>query len=177
MTWLAVAAIVVVAIGLYVSWTAQRLDRLHARLDAAAGALHGQLRSRADLAGVIAGSRELPAPVAAGLAAAARTAAATTALGADRERVESALSQAMTDAVVALPARDAERQAVVDAVMRAAIARRIHNDAVRDALVVRRRWIVRLFHLAGHAPRPSYFEMDDAALAITDVARAASPYD
>ena len=62
---------------------------------------------------------------------------------------------------------------------RASFARQFHNDAVRDALVLRRRWIVRIFHLAGTAPRPTFFEIDDATVnrsaEISDVAGSTQP--
>ena len=48
------------------------------------------------------------------------------------------------------------------------MARRFHNDAVRAARALRRHRKVRWFRLAGHAPFPLAFEMDDeppAALA------------
>ena len=41
------------------------------------------------------------------------------------------------------------------------MARRFHNDAVRAARAVRRHRKVRWFRLAGHAPFPLAFEMDD----------------
>ncbi len=41
--------VVLVAIGLYLSWTAGRLDRLHARIDAARAALDAQLLRRASI--------------------------------------------------------------------------------------------------------------------------------
>lgn len=193
MVWLAVVAIVVVATGLYAHWAARRLDRLHRRLDAAAAALDEQLRARADAAAALdeqlrtgVGARLAPAavqlsgPARETLAAAAAAARLTTGLGHDREAVESALSRALYDVVLALPtgpALPAPAAAVVDAHLRASFARSFHNDAVRDALVVRRRRIVRLLHLAGHAPRPAYFEIDDAPLEIPRIAAVAAPYD
>jgi hypothetical protein len=51
-----------------------------------------------------------------------------------------------------------------DEALRATFARRFHNDAVRDALVVRDRRLVRWLRLAGSAPHPAYFEMDDEEL-------------
>ncbi len=45
--WIAVALF---AIGLYLSWTAGRLDRLYARIDAARAALDAQLLRRASVA-------------------------------------------------------------------------------------------------------------------------------
>jgi 8-oxo-dGTP pyrophosphatase MutT (NUDIX family) len=39
------------------------------------------------------------------------------------------------------------------------LARRVHNDAVRDTLALRRKRSVRWLRLAGRAPLPSYFEI------------------
>ncbi|NUT51270.1 MAG: NUDIX domain-containing protein, partial [Saccharothrix sp.] len=46
-----------------------------------------------------------------------------------------------------------------DAEQRVVLARRVHNDAVRDTLALRRRRSVRWLRLAGTAPTPSYFEI------------------
>jgi hypothetical protein len=140
----------------YSLWTAKRLDRLHARVDAATAALDGQLRQRAVAA--LAFGEGGRTPAARDLVHAARVALATSGLGHDREAVESALSRALVAA-----ARDAGGT-LADMATRTALARRFHNDAVRDALVVRRRRIVRWFHLAGSARLPSFFEMDDTVL-------------
>ena len=43
-------SVVVVVVALYLSWTAGRLDRLHARIDAARAALDAQLLRRASVA-------------------------------------------------------------------------------------------------------------------------------
>ena len=137
---------------LYSLWTARRLDRLHARVDAATAALDRQLRHRAEAALAAGGGRG-----AAGrdLTEAATAALATSGLGHDREAVESALSRVLQSSA------DVDG-ALADAMTRAVFARRFHNDAVRDALTVRRRRIVRWFHLAGTARLPSFFEMDEA---------------
>ena len=52
-------AIAVVVIGVYLSWTANRLDRLHTRRDAAWAALDAQLVRRASVSLDLAGSRLL----------------------------------------------------------------------------------------------------------------------
>ena len=143
---------------LYSTWTARRLDRLHARVDAAVAALDRQLRYRAEAALAFApaaggsGGRELTT--------AAEAALAVTGLGHDREAAESALSRAL-QAVAGEVAQDAD-STLADVMTRAVFARRFHNDAVRDALEVRSRRIVRWFHLAGTARLPSFFEMDEA---------------
>jgi len=41
-------------------------------------------------------------------------------------------------------------------------AKAFHNDAQRNALKVRRRWLVRAFRLAGRAKLPSLIEFDDS---------------
>jgi hypothetical protein len=41
------------------------------------------------------------------------------------------------------------------------LARRVHNDAVRDTLDLRSRRLVRWLRLAGTAPAPAYFEIAD----------------
>ena len=94
------------------------------------------------------------------LSAAAHAALAVPGLGHDREAAESALSRAL-QAVQSDVANDAD-SGLADVMTRAVFARRFHNDAVRDALIVRKRRIVRWFHLAGTARLPSFFEMDEA---------------
>jgi hypothetical protein len=140
----------------YSTWTAKRLDRLHRRVDAARAALDSQLRQRAEAAlsftgsGRGAASRELTA--------AAQEALEVPGLGHDREIVENRLSRALQ-----VVARDIDG-VLADATTRASFARRFHNDAVRDALEVRTRRVVRWFRLAGSARMPTFFEMDDTAL-------------
>ena len=50
---------------------------------------------------------------------------------------------------------------IVQANHRVQLARRFHNDAVTDVRRVRRKLVVRLFRLAGHAEMPRTFEIDD----------------
>jgi len=54
-----------------------------------------------------------------------------------------------------------------------ALARRVHNDAVRDTLGLRSRRLVRRLHLAGRAPLPRYFEIADPVGGVTTTAPAA----
>ena len=48
---------------------------------------------------------------------------------------------------------------LADAEARVLLARRFHNDAVRDTLALRERRLVRAFRLGGTAALPSYFEI------------------
>jgi hypothetical protein len=165
--WVALA---VVVIGLYLSWTAGRLDRLHARIDAARAGLDAQLLRRSATTLELATSTRLDPASSIVLYQAAH--AARTADEEQREVAESELSQALR-AVFGEPEQVEELRAVVggedivadlaSAARRVPMARTFHNDSVRAARAVRRHRVVRLFRLAGHAPFPLTFEMDDEA--------------
>jgi hypothetical protein len=177
-----VAVVVVVALlAAYATWTAGRLDRLHARVDAAAAALDAQLRLRAAAVAAFAADAGLPAESITELTQAAERAAEADGLGHDREAVENAVSRALQEAASASPEAFVRGthgvDELVDDVTRATFARRFHNDAVRDALVVRERRVVRWLHLAGRAPLPAYFEIDDSALPLSSSAVTGTPYD
>ncbi|MEZ0089804.1 hypothetical protein [Streptacidiphilus sp. EB129] len=163
--WIAVA---VVAVGLYLSWTAGRLDRLHARIDAARAALDAQLLRRASTTLELATSTLLDPAASIVLYQAAH--AARTATEEGREVTESELSQALravlgdqaqVDALRTLVGGEEIVADLASAARRVPMARRFHNDSVRAARAVRRHRVVRLFRLAGHAPFPMAFEMDD----------------
>jgi hypothetical protein len=78
----------------------------------------------------------------------------------DRETAENRLGRALAgvDRSV-LPAELAAE--LVEAEQLLALARRVHNDAVRDTLDLRSRQLVRRLRLAGRAPLPRYFEIAD----------------
>ncbi|MEV7552145.1 NUDIX hydrolase [Amycolatopsis sp. NPDC089917] len=150
-----VAAIVVLG-GLFLLATANRLDRLHVRTDAGWAALDAALARRAVVAraaAVILGDEDLR-----GLAERAEQAKRP-----DREAEESELTLRLARVDRAtLPSALAEE--LTDAEHRVVIARRVHNDAVRDTLHLRRRRKVRYFGLAGTAPLPEYFEIAEPDL-------------
>ncbi|KPC65128.1 hypothetical protein [Streptomyces chattanoogensis] len=170
--WIAAA---IVLIGVYLSWTAGRLDRLHARIDAARAALDAQLLRRASVAQELGTSGVLDPAASIVLYQAAHEARQSE--DDHREVAESELSQALR----AIFAEDAQLEAVREApggeqtvteltaaVRRVPMARRFHNDAVRAARAVRRHRVVRYLRLAGHAPFPLAFEMDDEPPAVLD---------
>ncbi|MFD5246048.1 NUDIX hydrolase [Amycolatopsis sp. NPDC058340] len=150
-----VAAIVVLG-GLFLLATANRLDRLHVRTDAGWAALDAALARRAVVAraaAAILGDEELRA-----LGERAERAPRP-----EREAEESELTLRLARVDrAALPAPLAEE--LTDAEHRVVIARRVHNDAVRDTLHLRRRRKVRYFGLAGTAPLPEYFEIAEPEL-------------
>ncbi|GAA4874773.1 hypothetical protein [Kitasatospora terrestris] len=166
-TWIwAIAAVVLFAV--YLSWTAGRLDRLHARIDAAKASLDAQLVRRASVAMELATSSLLDPAASILLYEAAH--AARQSEDEHREVAESALSLALRavleqpEQVTALLEAPGGAEAVKDltaAVRRVPMARRFHNDAVRAARAVREHRLVRYFRLAGRAPFPMAFEMDD----------------
>lgn len=154
--------------GWYLSFSASRLDRLHARVEGARSALDAQLVRRASVALQLATSGFLDPATSLLLADAAHE--AREADPADRELAESDLTRALSAALdqpglrAALDAEPAGHELVVElasACQRVELARRFHNEAVRAARVVRRKRIVRYLRLAGHAPWPATFEMDD----------------
>ncbi|MFG2822771.1 hypothetical protein ACGFX4_25450 [Kitasatospora sp. NPDC048365] len=166
-TWIwAIAAVVLFAV--YLSWTAGRLDRLHARIDAAKASLDAQLVRRASVAMELATSSLLDPAASILLYEAAH--AARQSEDEHREVAESELSLALRavleqpEQVTALLEAPGGAEAVKDlteAVRRVPMARRFHNDAVRAARAVREHRLVRYFRLAGRAPFPMAFEMDD----------------
>ncbi len=80
----------------------------------------------------------------------------------DRESAENELSAelALVDPT-SLPLPLVAELADVEA--RVLLARRFHNDAVRDTLSLRERPMVRLLHLGGTAAMPTYFEISERA--------------
>ncbi|MCC3655206.1 MULTISPECIES: hypothetical protein [Streptomyces] len=163
--WTAVA---LALIGVYLSWTAGRLDRLHARIDAARAALDAQLLRRASVAQELATAGVLDPAASMVLYQAAH--AARQAEEEHREVAESELTQALRAvfaepgqvvAVREAPGGDAAADELAAAVRRVPMARRFHNDSVRAARALREHRTVRWFRLAGHAPFPLAFEMDD----------------
>ncbi|MBS9372542.1 NUDIX hydrolase [Rhodococcus sp. B50] len=158
---LSLVAAVVVAIGVWAYSTANRLDRLHVRSDLSWHALDASLARRAVVVRSIAAS--IPVPEGRALALLADTAER-----ADRTRREEA-ENALSAALARLETGRLRPQLVAelaDAEARVLIARRFHNDAVRDTLALRARRPVRWLHLGGTAPLPTYFEIAERAGAV-----------
>lgn len=166
MTWLVVAVAllaVLVGVAAWVYQTANRLDRLHVRYDLSWQALDGALARRAVVARAVAVDAFHDAMQGTRLAVLADT--AERAPRPARERCENELSAAlaMVDPSSLPSALVAE---LADAEARVLLARRFHNDAVRDTLALRERLLVRLLRLGGHAPLPSYFEIAERSHAL-----------
>ncbi len=159
-TWLVVTAlallVVLLLVGGWAYQTANRLDRLHVRYDLSWQALDSALARRAVVARAVAVDAYAGAPQGKRLAALAD--AAERAPRPAREAAENDLSAALAAVDPAgLPVPLVAELA--DAEARVLLARRFHNDAVRDTLALRERRFVRLLRLGGTAALPTYFEI------------------
>jgi hypothetical protein len=162
--WVVAVVVVAFLVGFYVTWTAGRLDRLHARVDASWAALDAQLVRRAAAARAVAAHLDDP------VAAQALDAAASAALEGTvdhREMLENDLSRALK-ASLPLLAHDAAGEAALaeleTAATRVGLARSFHNHAVKDTRAVRLRRMPRALRLAGHRELPLFFEIDDTGV-------------
>jgi len=166
--WVALAVVLVVATVLWLSWTANRLDRMHHRIDVARETLSAQLLRRSGVTLELAASEALDPASRLVLLDAAHQ--ARNAGPEELETSESVLSEALR-AVFSEPEdvdglrEDAEFAPLVEELARCCakveLARRFHNDAVVPARALRSRRRVRLFHLAGHAAELQTVDLDD----------------
>ena len=157
-----------------------RLDRLHHRVETPRAALDAQLRAGARRPpsrprrcstrppGSLVGGRRRRARWPPGET---RSATEWLEAGGPAEEVENDLTRALHAAfgdpeqVADLRAGRWRRQSLDllgQACVRVQLARRFHNDAVAQTLRVRRKPVVRLARLAGHAPLPAMVEIDDS---------------
>ena len=156
----AVLVVVLLAVGLWAFQTANRLDRLHVRYDLSWQALDAALARRAVVARAVAADAYGGSPEGKRLAALAG--AAERAPRSTREACENELSTELEHVdPAAIPVGLVAELA--DAETRVLLARRFHNDAVRDTLALRERRAVRWLRLGGTAALPSYFEIAESA--------------
>lgn len=147
MTFTAVAVAVIITLVIMWAWaTAQRLNRLHIRTDAARIKLQAALDRRAAVIAAL-------VPECAHIAKAAEAISLSEPFFTDREAAEARLSEAIVH--IAAP----ENPQLIDATARVQLAHRFYNDAVTDTRALRRRRLVRALRLAGTAPSPEYFDI------------------
>src|ERR1700747_2992681 len=165
-----------VVFGAWVYQTANRLDRLHVRYDLSWQALDSALARRAVVARAVAANAYSGAPEgnSAAKQLAALADAAERAPRQAREACENKLSAAlaMVDPESVPAGLIAE---LADAEARVLLARRFHNDAVRDTLALRERRLVRNLRLGGTASLPSYFEIVERPHALAHGDHRAAP--
>lgn len=181
--WVAVVVCLLLVIAWYLSYSAARLDRLHAKVEGALSALDAHVVRRAE-ASLELGTSGVVDPASGVLLVSAATASLerhnersfeTDLLEgqhfAGREGVESELSEVLRAALPAEVVHDIRAKgdpgaAVVERVrqagLRVQLARRFHNDAVKEVQRVRAKRVVRVFRLAGYAALPQTVEFDDA---------------
>ena len=182
LTWGVLVVALLLGIAWYLSYNAARLDRLHARVEGALSTLDAQLVRRAEATLELVNSGALDPASALILAGAASESleAHNERAGDDllegqhfagREVIESDLTQALQVALSLQAVEEVRRvpagggEAALGRVRaaghRVQLARRFHNDAVKDVQRVRRKAVVRWFRLAGHAELPQTIEFDD----------------
>jgi hypothetical protein len=176
-TIIVVAALAV--LGAYVSWRAGRLDRLHARLDAARAALDTALVRRSSVALELASSGLLDPATSLLLAGAAHDARSAEE---GRELAESDLTRALRAAfgqpgfVASVSHAGGAEELLAEmegAAHQVFLARKFYNDAVAATRAARHRPLPRLLHLAGSAPLPEFFEIDDSLAGADPAAQGA----
>jgi hypothetical protein len=162
--WLIVAVVLAIVVTMWVTFTLTRLDRLHARVDAAQATMDAQLVRRAAALLHVSESSDT------GLPGETRTTyhdIATLALGtadadSERQQVENAVGRAVAELAARPEPLGAEAAAELqEAAARVLIARRFYNDAVRDTRALRARRMPRVFRLAGRREMPQFFDIDD----------------
>jgi hypothetical protein len=167
-TYVVLVLLALVLWGVYISWRAGRLDRMHNRVEAARTSLDLALERRSSVAYELASSGLLD--LASGLLLAAAVRRAKEAGAGQRDLAESDLTRALR-AAFGQPGfhkeledkGGAELVAEVEAAARQVfIARKFYNDVAGRTIDARRRPLARVFRLAGNAPQPEFFEMDDA---------------
>jgi hypothetical protein len=164
--WL-LAVLIALLIAWYLTFTATRLDRLHHRVETSWANLDVLLQKRAAVALEIAHS-DIADPASSMLLTAASYQARDANIQ-NRSQAESGLSGALglllEDSQHLATAADSalltELSGLTDKI-RVAIA--LHTDAVGRSQMVRSKFIVRLFRLAGTAPLPITYEFESDVL-------------
>jgi len=180
--WLVGAVILAVLLSMWVTFTLTRLDRLHARVDAAWAALDAQLVRRAAALQHVAESPDSRVrPELRGPCEQVAKAALDVKGEAERQAAENAVGRMLTTLAELDEPLQAEAEAELrEGAARVQVARRFYNDAVRDTRSLRSRRMPRLLRLAGRRVMPQFFDIDDtvtmpvrrASLTITPVADA-----
>jgi hypothetical protein len=181
---LVLIAAAVLFLGVYVSWRAGRLDRMHTRLEAARAALDVTLVRRSSVALELASSGFLDPATSLLLAGAAhdarggdagrRSGSATGDELTRSELAQSDLSRALRAAFAqpgfraSLTGKEGADELLAEveaAAHQVFVARKFYNNAVAATREARRKPLVRLLRLAGNAGLPEFFEMDDSLVA------------
>jgi hypothetical protein len=159
-------------IGVYVSWRAGRIDRLHARVDMAQAALDATLLRRSSAALELATSGLLD-PATSLLLASAVHGTKDSAYR-PRDLAESDLTRALRAAFsqpdfrASINGKEGADELLADvetAAHQVFLARKFYNDVVAATRLARSRPLARVLRLSGRAQAPEFFEMDDSLVA------------
>ena len=169
--------------GVYVSWRAGRIDRLHARVEMARAALDVTLLRRSSVAMELAISGLLDPATGLLLAAAVHgtrpgpgPSETTETTPRPRDLAESDLTRALRAAFsqpgfrTSLSGKDGADELLAEveaAAHQVFLARKFYNDMVAATREARRRPLARVLRLSGKAKAPEFFEMDDSLVAET----------
>jgi hypothetical protein len=162
--WLVAAVVLAVLLTMWVTFTLTRLDRLHARLDAAQATMDAQFVRRAAALLHVADTADsgVPDEMRTAYHGIAKRALSTPEADAERRDAENAVGRAVAElAALPQPLRADAAAELQEAAARVLIARRFYNDAVRDTRALRARRMPRLFRLAGRREMPQFFDIDD----------------
>jgi len=169
LTLIILIVFVVMISGVYISWRAGRLDRLHNRVETARTALDLAMVRRSSAAYELASSGLVDPATSLLLADAVRR--AKDADAAERDLAESDLTRALRAAFgqpgfrAELDGQEGAKELVGDveaAAHQVYIARKFYNDVAARTIDARRRPLARVFRLSGNAPPPEFFEMEDS---------------
>jgi len=158
-------------VGVYVSWRAGRIDRLHARVDMARVALDVALLRRSSVAQELATSGLLDPATSLLLAEAVH---GTRGGERPRDLAESDLTRALRAAFsqpdfrASLSGKEGADELlaeVEEAAHQVYLARKFYNDVVAVTRDARHRPLARVLRLSGRAQTPVFFEMDDSLIA------------
>jgi hypothetical protein len=160
-------AFLIAFIAWYLSYSATRLDRLHNRVETSWANLDGLLQRRAAIAIEIARS-EISDPASSLLLTFAAHQAREASVK-DRSQAETGLTGAL--GILLESSTDfsgANEQDLIrelkDLTDKIRMAVSIHVDAVNRTQMVRKKWFIRVFRLAGHAPEPVTYEFEGDVL-------------
>lgn len=155
--------LIIAILAWYLSFLATRLDRLHGRVETSWANLDGLLQRRAAIAIEIARS-DIADPASALLltftAHQAREASVR-----DRSQAESGLTGALSillensETISAPIELDLVRE-LDELTAKIKVAISMHVEAVSRTQMVRKKFLIRLFRLAGHAPAPVVYEFE-----------------
>lgn len=151
----------------YLSFSASRLDRLHHRVETSWATLDSLLQKRAAIATELVRESNLDPATSYLISSSARS--ARDAQISERSEAESVLSESLKmiqeiayDESLELPSDLLVELADVTTKIKLAI--NLHLEAVNAARNVRRKFLIRVFRLAGKAPEPVRYAFEDDVL-------------